>query len=142
MEQMQKEKAMLEETVNDLYMTVKLMKSSHESEFSENEKKWKDKFCLEKEKLKSAEDELSRIHQKYAAIEDEKKQMVCRSSVIYRLSSCHEIYSFLITARISCLSSLYSSSSLDAFKRWKKNTQRQLNNSRRFWRLETLTLRH
>lgn len=83
-EQMHKEKMVLEETVNRLNEVLKSLNISHENTISQHDESWKEKIEVEKEKVKKLENELNKLHCNYISAVDENKK-VCNFYIAFLL---------------------------------------------------------
>uniref|UniRef100_A0A0R3RRL6 C2H2-type domain-containing protein n=1 Tax=Elaeophora elaphi TaxID=1147741 RepID=A0A0R3RRL6_9BILA len=75
MEQMQKEKMALEETVNGLDEVLKSLNISHENALSQHEESWKEKVEIEKKKVKKLENELKELRCNCISAEEKNKKL-------------------------------------------------------------------
>lgn len=76
MDQMGEEKRKLVETVENMELSLKQLKESHQKSIEEKEREWKDKSTEMKARIKALVEELEKLQKRYSAAEKENKRKV------------------------------------------------------------------
>uniref|UniRef100_F1KRM2 Early endosome antigen 1 n=1 Tax=Ascaris suum TaxID=6253 RepID=F1KRM2_ASCSU len=74
MDQMGEEKRKLVETVENMELSLKQLKESHQKAIEEKEREWKDKSTEMKARIKALVEELEKLQKRYSAAEKENKR--------------------------------------------------------------------